>query len=526
MTGRRARPEPSRPRPTRSRSRPLRTAVCTVAGVALLLLPPACDDYDPAKTFQTASVVLPAPSREEAMVLDRFAEIAEIATEAVVRIERRAPPSVRPTPSLEMPELFEPFFGPPGGPGQPGVPFISGGSGVIVSTDGHVLTNAHVAMGGGDLTVWLNDRRSFRAVVVGTDPTTDVALLDIDADDLPTLPLGDSDELRVGNWVLAIGSPGLGGGQLEQTVTSGIVSALGRPLQLLSRDLLQDPETQELAGYAIENFIQTDAVINPGNSGGPLLDMQGRVVGINTAIASPTGYYLGYGFAIPSNLAAGVIEDLVEFGEVRRARLGVRMTTITPEDAEFFDLKDVSGVLVQGVTQGGPADEAGIRQGDVIVSVDGEPISGSGGLQQEVAERSPGDRVELGIVRDGRGSTVSVELDEADLPTAAEPVEPAASGAAERLGLQLGELTPERRSEIGYDTSTDGVLVLDVLPLSPAYLKGIQAGQVVLEMDGEPLTSPEDLATRLSALEPGQVTALLVAEPDAGEMLITLRIPE
>src|SRR5690606_8731952 len=185
-------------------------------------------------------------------------------------------------------------------------------------------------------------RRSFEAEVVGVDPTTDVAVLDIDAEGLPTLAFAAPEDLDVGDWVLAIGSPGVGGGQLEQTVTAGIVSAVGRPLELLSQGMLEDPQMQALAGYAIEDFIQTDAVINPGNSGGPLVDMEGRIAGLNTAIASPTGYFPGYSFAVPADLVAGVMEDLIEFGEVRRAFLGINMTTVTAEDAEYFGLPEVS----------------------------------------------------------------------------------------------------------------------------------------------------------------------------------------
>src|SRR5690606_32884939 len=249
-----------------------------------------------------------------------------------------------------VPDILERFFGPE----MEEFPRVAGGSGVIISPDGRILTNAHVVQGG-DLTVWLDDRRSFPAELIGLDPTTDVAVLDIEAEDLPVLRLGDSDEVRVGDWVLAIGSPGVGAGQLDQTVTAGIVSALGRPLQLLSRDLLQNPETREYAGYAIENFIQTDAVINPGNSGGPLLDLRGQVIGINTAIASPTGFYSGYGFAVPSNLVRSALDVLVKFGAARRGQLGVNVTTVTPEDAEYFQLDEVRGVLVQSAQEGSPA---------------------------------------------------------------------------------------------------------------------------------------------------------------------------
>ena len=461
------------------------------------------------------------PADDGVDALERFAEVAAFAKPAVVRVESEAPAEVaQQGASPQMPEFFEPFFGPQAEP----LPQVAGGSGFIVSTDGRILTNAHVVQGG-ELTVWLDDRRSFEAELIGLDRTTDVALLDIDANDLPTIPLGDSDDLRVGDWVLAIGSPGVGGGQLDQTVTSGIVSALGRPLQLLSQDLLRDPGTREFAGYAIENFIQTDAVINPGNSGGPLVDMQGRVVGINSAIASPTGYFLGYGFAVPSNLASGVMEDLARYGEVRRGQLGVNVTTVTPEDAEFFGLDEVRGVLVQEATEGGPAAAAGLRQGDVIVSVEGDTIDRVGELQQEIAERSPGDEVEIGIVREGANETVMVELAEAELPPSAPSPAPTSPEALDRLGLTIGELTEARRSEVGYGPASEGALVLDSTPMGPAFRKGIQAGMLITAVGGEPVSSPEEVAELLDDVEPGEVTALVVETPDGGDRLVTLRVP-
>ncbi|HUF74849.1 MAG TPA: trypsin-like peptidase domain-containing protein, partial [Longimicrobiales bacterium] len=456
-------------------------AALVFAALLLLVLTTDRGPYEGPR--ETVRAAFAAQLDDDVAGLDRLSEVAAFATGAVVRIESQgATMASRPEPDL--PDFFEPFFG-PGAPQMPEqMPAIAGGSGFIISSDGRILTNAHVVRGGTDFTVWLDDRRSFPAELVGLDPTTDVAMLDIDADDLPVLQLGDSDALRVGEWVLAIGSPGVGGGQLEQTVTAGIISAIGRPLQLLSQGLLQDPTTADLAGYAIENFIQTDAAINPGNSGGPLVDMDGRVIGINTAIASPTGYFLGYGFAVPSNLVQGVIDDLAEFGEVRRAQLGVNVTTVTPEDAEFFELGEVRGVLVQSAREGGPAAEAGIRQGDVILAVDGDRVDRAGDLQQEVAERSPGEEVSVSLVRDGERREVDVELGQTDLPevTASEPAE---TDAVQRLGLRLGEITPQYREELGIDASTRGAIVLEVEPLSLANRQGIQPGSVVLEVGGE-----------------------------------------
>ncbi len=253
--------------------------------------------------------------------------------------------------------------------------------------------------------------------------------------------------------------------------------------------------------------------------------MHGRAVGINTAIASPTGYYSGYGFAVPANLARGVMEDLVAYGEVHRARLGVNVTTVTPEDAEFFGLEEVRGVLVQGAVPGGPAAEAGIGQGDVILSIDGDAVDRVGDLQQEVAERTPGDVVPVEIVRDRRRLTVDVELGRTDLPTATASAGEPAEEAARRLGMSLASLTPEQRSELGYDPSVEGALVAAVTPLSPADRKGIMAGSVIVEVDGDPVGSPAQAADRLGELEAGEVTALTVIGPPGTERLVTLRVP-
>jgi serine protease Do len=450
--------------------------------------------------------------------LRRFGDVAAVATAAVVRIESESAADAG--VGLEnAPDPFAPF-------GEPGeaMPQVAGGSGFIVSSDGRILTNAHVVLGG-NLTVWLDDRRSFDAEVVGLDPTTDVAVLDIDATDLPVLPLGDSEAVRVGDWVMAIGSPGVGAGQLEQTVTAGIVSALGRPLQLLSQELFADPETRDVAGYAIENFIQTDAVINPGNSGGPLLDMNGRVIGITTAIASPTGFFLGYGFAVPSNLVHGVVDDIVQYGEVRRGQLGVNVTTVTPEDAEFFGLDEVRGVLVQGAQENGPAAGAGIRQGDVLLSMDGEPLESAGDLQQEVAERSPGDEVVLAVLRDRQTRDVRVELGEMDLAVATTPREREDVDAVLRLGMTLGPITPEIRGQLELGSDVSGAVVLDVAPFGVAARRGITPGMVVLEVAGEEVRSAEDVAERLDDVESGEVTSLLVRGRDGNTRLVTIRVP-
>src|SRR5688572_28697092 len=338
------------------------------------------------------SIAMPAIDERPALSLDAvkpaadlseaFVNIADVVTPAVVRIETR-----RPARAAELDDsplrLFG--FGPDQQQREPR-PELSGGSGFIVSPDGYILTNHHVVEGADQVTVFLRDRRKFEARVIGGDQFTDVAVIKVDIDgELPHLSFGDSEDVQVGQWVLAVGNPGFGSGsQLDYTVTAGIVSARGRGLNILQNELSRqfgdapDEATRNLSRFAIEDFIQTDAVINPGNSGGPMVNLLGQVVGINSAIATTSGFYQGYGFAIPINLARRVMEDLVEYGTVKRPLIGVMMGTVSPEDAELYGLPAVAGALVQGTSPDGPAEGAGIRQGDVIVAVDGKPVGYSG----------------------------------------------------------------------------------------------------------------------------------------------------
>ncbi len=337
-----------------------------------------------------------------------FVSIAEHVTPAVVSIqaERDAKQRVQRSPRRNGPPGLEDFFqqfDPRSAPAE------ASGSGFIVSKDGYILTNNHVVEDFDRLNVTLTDHRVFKAKVVGRDPTTDVAVIKIDGKDLPTATLGNDETARVGEWVLAIGNP-LG---LDFTVTAGIVSAKGRgstELQGLNRD-----------AYAITDFIQTDAAINPGNSGGPLVNARGEVIGINSAIASQTGYYSGYGFAIPITLAKQVMDDLVEHGRVRRAVIGVQISPVSPEDASVAGLKDIAGVLVGGYSDdNSPARAAGLEAGDVIVAADGKPIDRVSTLQRIIRGHEPGETVTVDVMRYGTKKTFKVKLAEApNKPTVA-----------------------------------------------------------------------------------------------------------
>jgi len=454
---------------------------------------------------------------------DAFVKVSEVVTPAVVRIEVTR--SRQASTAQPVPEQFRRFFDIPEGGELP--PQRSGGSGFIISEEGYILTNDHVVSGADEITVWTRDRRAFPAELIGADPTTDVAVIKIDNEDLPTLSFGDSQSIKVGEWILAVGNPGFGGGaaQLDYTVTAGIISAKGRSLQLLQQELRRDPEFGgELAGFAIEDFIQTDAVINPGNSGGPMVNLRGQVVGINSAIASQTGFYQGYGFAIPINLARRVMEDLIEYGVVRRPWMGVSMQNVTPEDAEYYGLPEVQGALIQSVTAGSPADDAGLEGADVIVAVDGVSVTSSGNMQNRVAQYRPGDEITVTVYRDKRAREVRIDLGEAPINQPAPAVAVTPTRTEEKLGIEVAELTEELNEQIGFPEA-GGIVVTNVRPGGAAARRGVFRGGRIDEVDGQAITSEADLQAALDAVEAGQVVSLLISDFQGGSRIINVRVP-
>ena len=472
---------------------------------------PAIDE----RPLLPAEAVKPAADLSEA-----FVNIANVVTPAVIRIESLRPASIarRNSPL----RFFD--FGPE--PDTAPNPELSGGSGFIISQDGYILTNHHVVDGAERVRVFLQDRRWFAAQVIGSDPFTDVAVIKIDVDEqLPHLSFGDSEGVRVGQWVLAVGNPGFAGGdQLDYTVTAGIVSARGRGLNILRRELMQDPASQDLSGYAIEDFIQTDAVINPGNSGGPMVSLTGQVVGINSAIASNTGYYQGYGFAIPVNLARRVMEDLIEYGHVRRALIGVEMKTVDPEDAEYYGLPTVAGAMVQRVTADGPAEGAGIEPGDVIVAVDGKSVGYSGQLQQRIAEYRPGDRVTLTVYRDQQPMDVSVRLGEAPINDIALRTVERASAADERLGIRVEALDAQTAREIGFDDA-GGVVITEVQRGSTAQLRGMRPGMKIVQINGTAVDDPSDVRDALASVPAGGIVNFRLEGTNGQRQIVNVRMP-
>ena len=454
---------------------------------------------------------------------DAFVNVAEIVTPAVVRIEARRQASSR---SPQARRLGVPNQNPEDRPDR-----VSGGSGFIISDDGYILTNNHVVDDADQLTVFLQDRRFFEAKVVGRDPFTDVAVIKIDAENLTKLNLGTSADLRVGEWIMAIGNPGFSGGRepLDYTVTVGIVSALGRPLDLLRRGLQENAETSGNAGFAIEDFIQTDAVINPGNSGGPMVNLRGQVVGINSAIASQTGYYQGYGFAIPIDLAFRVTEDLIQYGRVRRAWLGVAMRQIDQISAESYGLPSVSGIELTLIVEGGPSEAQGLRLYDVIVEIDGQPIARVGQMQQTIAMKRPDDRISLGVYRDGAPLTVNIRLGEA--PLQARPVAMASAAPVreeermdEKLGLRIEEMDRTSARDFGYD-EVDGVLITDVEVNGPAARRGVVPGWKIVELNREAVEDMSDVRRIMAGVNPGEIVTLLLATPNDNRQITHVRVP-
>ena len=464
---------------------------------------------------------LPAATVQPALDLsDAFVAVSEAVTPSVVRIEARRWQQAPRRISLDE------FFRRRPDSGQREMQMqITGGSGFVVTEDGYVLTNNHVVADAEEISTILPDGRAFDAELVGADPTTDVAVIKIEGPELVPASLGTSADVRVGEWVLAIGNPGFERGapanSLDFTVTAGIVSARGRSLNLIGDELRS--EDQDAAGFAIEDFIQTDAAINLGNSGGPMVNLRGQVIGINAALASTTGSYVGYGFAIPIDLAYRIMEDLVEHGRVRRAYMGVRMVPVSPEDAEVYKLPSIAGALVQGVEEDTPADAAGLAQEDVITAVDGVPVRSSNDLQHKIALRSPGDRVRITIYRDGEPREVTVRLDEAPLSEEVPEPEPAARDqTVDKLGVEVAEVTSQIADALGLE-SADGVVVTDVERGGPAHRRGIGARCVIREINGRAVNDARELEDALRDVGRGEVVSLVTQCPSSDPTVVNVR---
>ena len=365
------------------------------------------------------------------------------------------------------------------------------GSGVIISPDGYIITNNHVIDGAVDISVTMSDRRILRAKLVGADPLTDLAVLKVNATNLPSVPLGDSTQLRPGQLVLAFGNPY----GFRFTVTRGIISALNRP----------NPETDRRKPG---QFIQTDAAINPGNSGGPLVNAHGEIIGINTFLISGTGAFSGMGFAIPTQIVKPTVDALIRDGKVSHGYMGVGISDVTPENSKFFDLKKAEGAVVTQVEPDAPGAKAGLKTGDVITMLDGKPVSDAGELQVEVGQKQPGTTIKLGVIRNGQSETIPVTLQSMDKKSG--EVSASSENGKPRWGLGLSDMSPDVREQLQAPKDVTGALVGSVQPGSPADNAGLQRGDVILEVNRKPVKSAADATQDLKSIPAGQDALVLV----------------
>lgn len=383
----------------------------------------------------------------------------------------------------------------------------AGGTGFFISDDGYILTNNHIVQNAIKVTVTTIQEKEYQAKVIGTDPETDLALLKVEADNHPFAVLGNSEALKVGEWVLAVGNP-LG---LSHTVTSGIVSAKGR------FRLTQDLEYQD--------FIQTDAAINRGNSGGPLINTDGKVIGINSIIYSPSGGNIGIGFAISSKLAKSVVDQLKEKGRVVRGYLGVSVYEITEDHIKLLDLKNKDGAMVAEVTPDSPAEEAGLKRYDVIKTIGSEPVKDGRDLQYKIADIEPDTKTKMTIIRNGEEETVTVEIGEK--PSSSETQDTSDSG--KDIGLKVREMSPTLARQMGYETE-EGLLITEVKEFSVAENAGLQRGDVVIEINRQKVDSLDDLDKILKESDPGDPLLMMVRREyrsrPSQDFFVTVRIPE
>ncbi|MEC9487258.1 MAG: DegQ family serine endoprotease [Prosthecochloris sp.] len=425
-----------------------------------------------------------------------FVSIAESATPSVVTIFTEKTVNRRRISPFDLfGSPFDDFFNIPprdqGGNGSKEV--LKGlGSGVIVSRDGYILTNNHVVDKADAISIRTHTNRRYDAKIVGKDPKTDLAVIKVEAEDaeFDAISIGDSDALRVGEWVIAIGSPL--GANLARTVTQGIVSAKGRA-------------NVGLADY--EDFIQTDAAINPGNSGGPLVNINGELVGINTAIASRTGGFEGIGFAVPSNMARKVMQALIDEGKVTRGWLGVTIQDVDDNIAQGLDLPRTEGVVVGTVVEDSPAEKSGLKTGDVILEIDGRKVDDTFELRNRIASTSPGKTITLGVLRNGSMKEIRVKLSE--LP-GQEVTQQQEAQMNDLLGFSISELTPELASRYRIESGRNGVVVTGVDRASNAYRAGVRAGDLILAVNRKDITSYEEFSARVAELKKGDLLFLLI----------------
>lgn len=430
-----------------------------------------------------------------------FVAVSEKAVNTVVHIKTSYDGSISKNKNEE--QFFDPFeffhdkeF--------PQTPQEASGSGVILTPDGYIATNNHVVENASKVEVTLNDKRTYIAEIVGTDPETDLALLKIEENDLVFLPFGNSDNIKVGEWVIAVGNPF----NLTSTVTAGIISAKGRNINLLRQN----------TDYAIENFIQTDAAVNPGNSGGALININGELIGINTAIASQTGSYSGYSFAVPVNIVKKILDDIKKYGEVKRAILGVRIQDLTAEIAEKEGIKDIKGVFVPDVVEGSAADKAGIKKGDVILKINDIDVNSSSNLQEQVSRYYPGDKVKLLISRNNSKKEIEVTLRSKDGKSEVDKTVKSENKTV--LGATFENISKDDKSKFKIQ---HGVKITKI-GKSPLKDKGIPEGFIITSIDKKPVYTVKDIVKMLE----NKTGSILIdgIMPDGSKDAFAVRIKE
>ncbi|MDN3506719.1 MAG: DegQ family serine endoprotease [Simkaniaceae bacterium] len=428
-----------------------------------------------------------------------FTQVAKKATPAVVYIKAdgAAEEDERQGPGGQSPfedEFFNRFFGSPyrQAPKQA----ISQGSGFFVSSKGHILTNAHVVKGASKLTVVLHDGREMDAKMIGVDESTDVAVIQVEGSGFDFIPLANSENLEVGEWVIAIGSPF----QLQATVTVGIISAVGR---------------QNLRITDFEDFIQTDAAINPGNSGGPLVNLEGEVIGINTAIVSKSGGHAGIGFAIPSNMAKHIMNQIIDNGTVTRGFLGAALQPLDQDMADAFGLERPEGALVAEVVKGSPADKGGLKQGDIILAYNNTPVKTIGSFRNEISMIKPGTTVKLKVNRNGKIHNISVKLGSHSDASGG-------SSFIQKLGMEVESLTPEMSKKLGYPQEEEGVVITKIKPGSAAAMAGMRPGFLILAINHKKITNVEEFNKALEDTKNDRI--LILAKQGNATRFYSLKI--
>ncbi len=450
-----------------------------------------------------------------------FSYAAEAATPMVVHIRTTMTRTVR---QQQMPDIFREFFGDEfpggGGGGQPRrQQGQASGSGVIISKDGYIVTNNHVVQDADEVEVLMTDKRSFKAKVIGTDPLTDLAVIKVEANNLPAITLGDSDALKLGEWVLAVGYPL----DLESTVTAGIVSAKARKIGILEQDFRrrqqgqgqgQGADERQQVDTPLESFIQTDAAINPGNSGGALVNLRGELVGINSAIASQTGYYSGYGFAVPVSLVKKVTADLLKYGNVQRGYLGVRPVELNSKLAKDNNLKVGRGIYLDEVTDNGAAKAAGLQKGDVIVKMDGQLVDSDAQMREIIGRRRPGDVINVTVNRGGSERDFKVELRNRNGGRDVIKKAEVTASSLNTLGAELMDLSAAEARELGV---TGGVRIKSIRDGKLAETD-IEEGFIIVKANGKNVKSQKDLQAIMSTTKEGEGLMLIGMYPGSSRM--------